>query len=88
MIFLKDKAKDNVKDDVKKSAKETAKDTFFKVLRTIRNIFIGLILLIVLVVAGFTAAVKFELLDTEDVAMLNEELGLYRLPFVGNGRYF
>ena len=34
------------------------------------------------------AAIKFEVLGTEDVAMLNEELGLYRLPFVGNGRYF
>lgn len=88
VIFLKDKAKDSVKGEVKKSAKDTAKDTFISFLRTIRNIFIGLILMIVLVVAGFTAAVKFELLDTEDVAMLNEELGLYRLPFVGNGRYF
>ena len=58
------------------------------ILRKIRNILIGLVLLTVLVVGAFAAAIKFEVLDTEDVAMLNEELGLYRLPFVGNGRYF
>ncbi len=59
-----------------------------EVLRKIRNILIGLIVLMILIVGGFAAAVKFDLLGTEDVAMLNEELGLYRLPFVGNGRYF
>ncbi|MBR2775435.1 MAG: magnesium transporter MgtE [Selenomonadaceae bacterium] len=59
-----------------------------EVLRKIRNILIGLIVLMILIVGGFAAAVKFDLLSTEDVAMLNEELGLYRLPFVGNGRYF
>ena len=59
-----------------------------KILRTIRNILIGLIVLTALVIGAFVAAVKFEVLGTEDVAMLNEELGLYRLPFVGNGRYF
>ena len=64
------------------------KDKILKVLRTIRNILLGLILLTVLFVGGFVAAIKFDLLGTEDVAMLNEELGLYRLPFVGNGRYF
>lgn len=64
------------------------KDKILTVLRSIRNVLIGLILLTVLTVAGFVAAVKFDLLDTEDIAMLNEELGLYRLPFVGNGRYF
>ena len=64
------------------------KDKLANVLRTIRNILIGVILLTLLVVGGFAAAVKFDLLGTEDVAMLNEELGLYRLPFVGNGRYF
>ena len=64
------------------------KDKLAKVLRTIRNILIGLIVLTALVVGAFVAAIKFDVLDTEDVAMLNEELGLYRLPFVGNGRYF
>ena len=59
-----------------------------KILKTIRNILIGLILLTALVIGGFVAAVKFDVLGTEDIAMLNEELGLYRLPFVGNGRYF
>ena len=49
---------------------------------------IGLLVLLILVVAGFVAAVKFDVLSDEDVAMLNEELGLYRLPFVGNNRYF
>lgn len=64
------------------------KDKIAKVLRKIRNILIGLIVLMILIVGGFIAAVKFDVLDTEDIAMLNEELGLYRLPFVGNGRYF
>jgi len=59
-----------------------------QILRKIRNILIGLIVLTILIVGAFVAAVKFDVLGTEDVAMLNEELGLYRLPFVGNGRYF
>lgn len=59
-----------------------------QILRKIRNILIGLIVLIALVVGAFVAAIKFDFIGTEDVAMLNEELGLYRLPFVGNGRYF
>ena len=63
-------------------------DKVKKVLKTIRNVLIGLVVLTALVVGAFAAAVKFEVLDTEDIAMLNEELGLYRLPFVGNGRYF
>ena len=58
------------------------------ILRKVRNILIGLVLLTALVIGGFVAAVKFDVLGTEDIAMLNEELGLYRLPFVGNGRYF
>ncbi len=64
------------------------KDKIAKVLRKIRNIFIGLVVLIALIIGTFVAAIKFDVLSTEDVAMLNEELGLYRLPFVGNGRYF
>ena len=64
------------------------KDKILGFFRTIRNLIITAIVLTILVIAGFVAAVKFEVLDTEDVAMLNEELGLYRLPFVGNGRYF
>ena len=64
------------------------KGKIINVLRKIRNFLLGLILLTALIVGGFAAAVKFDLIDTEDVAMLNEELGLYRLPFVGNGRYF
>ena len=64
------------------------KDKILKVLRKIRNILIGLIVLTALIIGGFVAAIKFDVLSTEDVAMLNEELGLYRLPFVGNGRYF
>ena len=58
------------------------------VFSTIRNIFLGLILLVILIIGGFIAAVKYGVLSTENVAMLNEELGLYRLPLVGNGRYF
>lgn len=64
------------------------KDKILPVLRKVRNVLLGLLLLTVLIVGGFAAAVKFDLIGTEDVAMLNEELGLYRLPFVGNGRYF
>ena len=64
------------------------KDKIAKFLRKIRNIFLGLILLTLLTIGAFVAAIKFDVLTTEDVAMLNEELGLYRLPFVGNGRYF
>ena len=64
------------------------KDKIAAVLRKIRNFIITVVVLTVLVIAAFVAAVKFDVLDTEDVAMLNEELGLYRLPFVGNGRYF
>ena len=59
-----------------------------EILRKARNIFIGLVVLTLLIVGAFAAAIKFDVLSTEDVAMLNEELGLYRLPFVGNGRYF
>ena len=59
-----------------------------KILKAARNILIALIVLVILIVGGFVAAVKFDVLGTEDIAMLNEELGLYRLPFVGNGRYF
>jgi len=49
---------------------------------------IGVLVLMILIVAAFVAAVKFDVLSEDDVAMLNEELGLYRLPFVGNNRYF
>ena len=73
---------------VESDAPKTPKDTAFSVLRNIRNVLLGLILLTALVIGGFAAAIKFDVLGTEDVAMLNEELGLYRLPFVGNGRYF
>ena len=64
------------------------KDKLAALLRKIRNFIITVVVLTVLVIAAFVAAIKFDVLDTEDVAMLNEELGLYRLPFVGNGRYF
>ena len=59
-----------------------------EILRNIRNILAAAILMTALVIGAFAAAVKFDVLDTEDVAGLNENLGLYRLPFVGNGRYF
>ena len=65
---------------------ESKKETSF--LGKIRNFLILLIVLVVLVVGGFVAAVKYGVLSTEQVAMLNEELGLYRLPIVGNGKYF
>ena len=65
---------------------EPKKETSF--LGKIRNILIGLIVLVILIVGGFAAAVKYGVLSTENVAMLNEELGLYRLPIVGNGKYF
>lgn len=65
---------------------ENKKETSF--LTKLRNLLIGLILLVILIVGGFIAAVKYDVLSTEDVAMLNENLGLYRLPLVGNGKYF
>ncbi|MBR4904791.1 MAG: hypothetical protein IKZ53_08970 [Selenomonadaceae bacterium] len=76
---VNDELNDNPEEQPKKES------SFFG---TIRNIFLGLILLAVLIVGGFIAAVKYGVLTTENVAMLNEELGLYRLPIVGNGRYF
>ena len=85
MKFFKKKNPDA---PVESDAPKTPKDKVFAVLRKIRNILLGLILLTALIIGGFAAAVKFDVLGTEDVAMLNEELGLYRLPFVGNGRYF
>ena len=57
-------------------------------LRTIRNVLIGVLVLVTAVVGGFAWAVKTGKLSEEQVAMLNEELGLYRLPYVGNGKYF
>ena len=102
MKFFKRKNKDEVKENVDETANaaveaeaeaeadvpKTPKDKAFAVLRKIRNVILGIILLTALVIGGFAAAVKYDVLGTEDVAMLNEELGLYRLPFVGNGRYF
>lgn len=85
MKFFKKK---NPAAPVEPDAPKTPKDKVFAVLRKIRNILLGLILLTALIIGGFVAAVKFDVLGTEDIAMLNEELGLYRLPFVGNGRYF
>lgn len=58
------------------------------IFRTIRNFIIGLVVLALLVIGGFAAAVKYDVIGTENVAMLNKELGLYRLPIVGNGKYF
>ena len=49
---------------------------------------LGLLVLVIAVVGGFAWAVKTGKLSTEDVAMINKELGLYRLPYVGNGKYF
>lgn len=85
MKFFK---KNNSAATVEADAPKTPKDKAFSVLRKIRNVLLGLILLTALIIGGFAAAVKFDVLGAEDVAMLNEELGLYRLPFVGNGRYF
>ena len=65
---------------------ENKKESSF--LTKLRNLLIGLILLVILIVGGFIAAVKYDVLSTENVAMLNENLGLYRLPLVGNGKYF
>ena len=58
------------------------------IFRKIRNFILGLILLAILIIGGFAAAIKYDVISTENVAMLNEELGLYRLPIVGNGKYF
>ena len=78
----------NVDAEPEPDTPKTPKDKASSVLRTIRNVILGVILLAALVIGGFAAAVKYGVLGADDVAMLNEELGLYRLPFVGNGRYF
>ena len=74
---------DESTDDVEEQPKKES-----SIFSTIRNIILGLIFLVVLIVGGFIAAVKYDVLTTENVAMLNETLGLYRLPLVGNGNYF
>lgn len=86
MITLEEKEL-NGNDELNENAEsENKKES--SILSKIRNLLIGLILLAILIVGGFVAAVKYDVLDTEDVAMLNENLGLYRLPIVGNGKYF
>lgn len=84
----KDENKDAVTEEVKEEVEPPSQEEPPSILRTIRNVIIGLVVLTILVIGGFAAAVKFNVLKAEDVAMLNEELGLYRLPLVGNGRYF
>ncbi len=92
MIFLDDNKELNGNSELNDSGEldnaeeQPKKETSF--LGKVRNFFILLIVLVVLIVGGFVAAVKYGVLSTEQVAMLNEELGLYRLPLVGNGRYF
>lgn len=92
MIFLDDNkelngnAELNDSGELDNAEEQPKKETSF--LGKVRNFFIFLIVLVVLIVGGFVAAVKYGVLSTEQVAMLNEELGLYRLPLVGNGRYF
>ena len=92
MIFLDDNKELNGNADLNDSGEpdnaeeQPKKETSF--LGKVRNFFIFLIVLVVLIVGGFVAAVKYDVITTEQVAMLNEELGLYRLPLVGNGRYF
>lgn len=92
MIFLDDKDKlndgneSNNDDDLNDTDEQPKEES--SIFSKIRNFFILMIVLAVLVVGGFIAAVKTEKLSTEDVAMLNETFGLYRLPLVGNGRYF
>ena len=89
---MKEDTKDNVKENSEETANENANktpdDSDSSALSKVKNVVFGIIALAVLIVAGFAAAVKFDVLKTEDVAMLNEELGLYRLPFVGNGKFF
>ncbi len=81
---------DKPADDTPDAPEETPPEPEEKpsVLRTIRNVILGLLVLIIAVVGGFAWAVKTGKLSTEDVAMINKELGLYRLPYVGNGKYF
>lgn len=55
---------------------------------TIRSVVLGVIVLVLIAVGIFAWAVNTGRISTEQVAMLNEELGLYKLPLVGNGKYF
>ena len=83
---LNSNAELNDSGELDNAEEQPKKETSF--LGKVRNFFIFLIVMVVLIVGGFVAAVKYGVITTEQVAMLNEELGLYRLPLVGNGRYF
>lgn len=83
---LNSNAELNDSGELDNAEEQSKKETSF--LGKVRNFFIFLIVMLILVVGGFVAAVKYGVITTEQVAMLNEELGLYRLPVVGNGRYF
>ncbi len=87
VIFLDEKNELNGSDELNDNAEPQPKKES-SIFSKIRNFFIFLIVLVILVVGGFAAAIKYGVLTTEQVAMLNEELGLYRLPIVGNGKYF
>lgn len=55
---------------------------------TIRSVVLGIIVLVLIAGGIFAWAVNTGRISEEQVAMLNEELGLYKLPLVGNGNYF
>lgn len=102
MIFLSDDKKLNDNKDVNDTAEqsdnpesaETGDDTNdapeqqSSIVDTIRSVVLGIIVLVLMAVGIFAWAVNTGRISTEQVAMLNEELGLYKLPLVGNGKYF
>lgn len=96
VIFLSDDKKLNdtnateatEADDTAATNAEPEPEEETSILTKIGSVILGLVLLVLIVVGGFAWAVKNDKLSEEQIAMFNEELGLYRLPFVGNGNYF
>ena len=66
----KDENKDAVTEEVKEEVEPPSQEEPPSILRTIRNVIIGLVVLTILVIGGFAAAVKFNVLKAEDVAIL------------------
>ena len=52
-------------------------------LSKIFNFLMIIFLLVLLIVGGFAAGIYFQAIDSEQVQVVNEKLGLYKLPVVG-----
>lgn len=74
--------------DTAETGEENVPEQQSSIVNTIRSIVLGIIVLVLMTVGIFAWAVNTGRISDEQVAMLNEELGLYKLPLVGNGKYF